>query len=515
MSITEAHYPFWFPAGDNARLYPRPDRDLRVDVAIVGGGIVGLTAAHFLQAAGREVAVFEARRIGRQATGRSTAKVTSQHGRRYSHLLDDIGASRATLYAAANERAVARIREICEKSSLDCGLQSQPAFIFAENGEQASSLRAEADAAASLGLPASFVTDVALPFPASGALRFDNQAQFDPYRYLAGLAQAVSTEGIVFECTRVTDVEHGRPCRLQAGDAKVTADHVIVASQMPVIAHGMYFAKAFPVAHPVAAAPVADVALGHGMFINAGSPTHSFRSAEKDGATYVVATGGEFKTGTPKDQAAMVADLREFLRSAFHIENLSNLWINEDFRPMDGLPFIGRVNSAKSRFFVATGFDAWGITQGTAAAEIIADLILGRSNDAAEIFDAARLRPLAGGRELVAENLKAGAHLLKDRLLRRRVQELEEIPDNEGGIVELEGEQAAVIRNGREIATALSAACTHLGCIVGWNTVDRTWDCPCHGSRFDTNGEVISGPATAPLARLSGSTQRYEPDPSG
>ncbi len=497
----EAHRPFWLPTGQDAVSYPPPEGNIEVDVAVVGAGIVGLTAACFLLSAGREVAVFEARRVGRQATGRSTAKVTSQHGRRYKDLIGSIGKSSARRYAAANERAIGRIRHLCGTFELDCGLEILPAFVFAETEEEAAALREEAEAAASLGLPASFVREVDLPFAVAGALRFDDQSQFDPYRYLMGLAAVVARDGALFENTRATRIEHGEPCRLQAGDVTVTAGDVIVATQMPVIGDGMLFAKCFPVAHPMAAAPLPDAVRLDGMFISSGSPTHSFRAAEQNGQRYVVAVGGEYKTGVPEELEAQFDDLRGFLRRGFGIERLSHAWVNEDFRPMDELAFIGPVNSSKPNLHVAVGFDAWGITQGVAAAEIIADKVLGHENEDAEVFDASRVRPLAGGAELLSENLKAGARLAGDRLLRRQVQSLEDIPDGEGGIIERDGEQLAVTRNGDGVGQALSAVCTHLGCIVGWNAIDRTWDCPCHGSRFDEQGQVLAGPALQPLER--------------
>lgn len=495
-----ATQPFWLP-DRIPTTWPALDRDFETGVAIVGGGIVGLTTACLLLAKGRQVAVFEARRIGGQATGRSTAKVTSQHGRRYRRLLDSIGKSRAQRYASANERAIGRIRKLCEAFEIACGLEALPAYVLAETEEQAEALRDEAEAAAELGLPASFVTDLELPFPVTGALRFTDQAQFDPYRYLMALAAVVARDGALFEETRVSEIEHGEPCVVTAGEHRITAEHVVVATQMPVIGDGLYFAKNFPVAHPLAAAPLPRGLELDGMYISSGEPTHSFRTAEKDGKRFLVAAGGEFRTGEPEEQQGAVDDLMRFLDRALGIDAPSHLWVNEDFRPMDDLPFVGPVASSKPGLHVAVGFDAWGITQGTAAAEIIADLILGRVNEDAEVFDASRMRPLAGGRELVSENLKAGARLAGDRLLGLRARSLDELEDGEGGIVEHDGEQLAVVKQDGRIATAVSAVCTHMGCIVGWNAVDRTWDCPCHGSRFDQDGRVLSGPAVAPLER--------------
>ncbi|HEX7062535.1 MAG TPA: FAD-dependent oxidoreductase [Woeseiaceae bacterium] len=494
-----ASQPFWLPESD-AGTYPALDGDLETDIAVIGGGIVGLTTACLLLAKGRKVTVFEARRIGRQATGRSTAKVTSQHGVRYRRLIDSIGKTSARRYASANERAIGRIRKLCETFALECGLEALPAYVFAQTGEEAEVLADEAEAAAELGLPAAFVTDLELPFPVAGAVRFLDQAQLDPWRYLAGLAAVVADDGDLFEETRVHAIEHGERCRLEAGGHEITAEQVVIATQMPVTGEGLYYAKNFPLAHPLAAAPLPDGLRLEGMYLGCGTPTRSFRTAERDGRRFLVAAGGEFKPGDAAEQAACVDDLLRFLDAAFGIATPTHLWINEDFRPMDDLPFIGPVASAKPNLQVAIGFDAWGITQGTVAAEIIADRILGRENEDAEVFDASRVRPIAGGRELISENLKAGARLARDRLLGFKAGTLDDIADGQGGIIEHAGEQLAVVKADGRIATAVSAVCTHRGCIVSWNGVDRTWDCPCHGSRFEADGRVLYGPAVEPLA---------------
>lgn len=489
--------PFWFPAGTGDAPRPRLSRDIEVDVAIVGGGIVGLTVAHLLGQAGRRVAVLEARRVGRQATGKSTAKVTSQHGPIYESLVRDLGEAGARAYAQSNEAAIATIAGLCAALDIECGAARLPAHVYARTAEAAASLEREADAARRLDLPASFSAQADLPFPVAGVLRFDNQMQVDPYRYLQGLARSLGER--VHENTRVEKIEHGEPCRLQTADARVTATDVVVATQIPVVPDGMFFAKAFPFAHPMVAARVPPGRVPRGMFISAESPTHSFRTAERDGETFIVAAGGTYKTGHAGEQRAMMSDLRRFLREAFGVEEVAHAWTNEDFGPMDGVPFVGCASSSKPHLLVATGFNAWGFTNGTVAAAILADLLLGRPNPHAALFDATRLRPLRGGPAFLTENTKAGLHLVRDRLLKQNVQALEDIAPGEGGIVEVDGRQLAVVRQPDGGVSAVSAICTHLGCVVGWNGVDRTWDCPCHGSRFDEGGAVLSGPAVSPL----------------
>jgi glycine/D-amino acid oxidase-like deaminating enzyme/nitrite reductase/ring-hydroxylating ferredoxin subunit len=484
-------------SGGGDRHWPALGRDVELDVAIVGGGIVGLSTAHFLAGSGMRVAVLEARRIGHGATARSTAKATSQHGPRYRELVSDIGEDAARLYGRANEEALQWI--VDRAGGRDELLQRADAFVYAAEPDTADELREEAEVAARLGLPADFVPELELPVETHGAVRFSGQAAINPCLFLRALAADLPPAVGVHEKSRVLEVKHGEPCVVRTGAHRIRARWVVVATQMPVIAEGRFFAKAYPHAHPVVAAAVRPGAVPDGMFISGREPIRSFRSARIAGADYVVATGPTFKPGESGAEAKAFGELEGWLAATFELGAKRFRWTNEDFRPMDGLPFVGPASGDAPHLLVATGFDAWGITTGVVAGQMLAETIQGRSHPLSSQLDASRLRPIKGGATFLSENVRSGVAMVRDRVIGTKERKLEEIGPGEGGVVRHEGQRVAVSRAGSGKITAVSAICTHLGCVVGWNGVDRTWDCPCHGSRFAASGEVISGPATSPL----------------
>lgn len=488
---------FWFD-GVEAPIYAPLEMDKNVDVAIVGGGQVGLHCARRLAGSGLDVLVLEARRVGQQATGRSTAKVTVQHGRKYGSLINAFGGEGARIYAHTNMSAMQEIARLARDMPDQADLEERSAYVYATDESQAEELEKEAQAAQSLGLPAKIVKTAGLPFATTALLEYPGQYQVHPYRYLVGLAANMGVT--IHEESRVTEIVDGSPIQISVNGRTVMARHVVVATQMPVVGEGMFFAKAFPFAHPVIAAPLPEIRRLNGMFISAGAPSHSLRTAEREGRTFLIAVGGEYKPGDVGEAGSKFDDLRVFVENAFGITSLSHAWTNEDFRSMDGAAFIGPATSG-SNLLIATGFDAWGITQGVVAADILAEHILGRTHPAAELFDSTRIKPVAGASEFAKGNLDAARHLVGDRMLKRMSVPVDSIQPGQGGIVDAGAEQLAVRRNEDGSLTALSAVCTHLGCIVGWNAIDQTWDCPCHGSRFDMNGDVVAGPAVSSLGR--------------
>jgi glycine/D-amino acid oxidase-like deaminating enzyme/nitrite reductase/ring-hydroxylating ferredoxin subunit len=499
---------FWVATvADSAPDHPPLTSDVEVDVAIVGGGIVGLTAAELLQRAGRRIAVLEARKVGQQVTGRSTAKVTSQHGLIYQRLAKSFGEEGARIYGAANQAGLERIARFVEELGIACGFERLPAYVYSRSGEHLAELEREVEVARGLSLPATLVRDTSLPFAVAGASRFDHQAQFDPCRYALGLARSVAAGGgRIFEGTRALSVEHGEPCRVTTERGVVTARDVIEATHLPLGMQGMFFAKAYPYAHAMVAARIDLAKAPDGMFISAGTPTHSVRTAKRNGDTFLLAVGGSFKPGHTDQEIAAFEDLVAFVSGEFGVGSIDYHWTNEDYESMDGMPFVGRARAGAEHLYVATGFNAWGITNGTAAAMMLSDLILGRANPWAEVFDATRIKPAAGAASFVGENVSTGVQMVEG-YVRGRPRSIDELAPGEGAVLKLNGERIAVFKAQGGGVQAVSAVCTHLRCIVGWNPVDRTWDCPCHGSRFDTDGAVIHGPATARLERklLSGS----------
>lgn len=499
-----SHECYWDSTVGGRVPYPALSQNMDVDVAVVGAGIVGLTAAQRLARAGKSVLVLDARRIGHQATGRSTAKITSQHGLIYTRLVKEVGEENARIYAQANQRGLTDIADLIQKHQISCGFERTRAYVYTETRNGKTQIEEEARVAAQLGLPARFLADAPEPMSHGAALCFDDQAQFNPVQYLHGLAGALAAYITLCEETRVVEVKNGEPMTVKTESGfTVRARDVIVATHLPIVPQGMFFAKAYPYSHSVVAVEVDPTRMPEGMWISLEKPTHSFRLDRSGNATYLVAAGQTYKTGVTAEEQASFQDLDKFLQETFGIDRAAYRWTNEDFEPMDGLPFIGRASGGTPHLYVATGFNAWGITTGTLAATLLGDLIMGRPNECEGLFDARRIKPLQGGAEFLKENLKAAKHLIGDRFQVERAKDLE-LKTGEAVVANMRGENIAAYRDASSGLHVLSAVCTHMGCLVGWNATDHSWDCPCHGSRFAVDGSVIHGPATQALKQIPG-----------
>lgn len=482
-----------------ATVYPALGDRLRVDVAVVGGGITGLTTALLLKQRGCRVAVLERHRVATGTTGFSTAKVSSLHGLTYARLLREQGEHKARMYGEANQAAIDKVRGLVEALAIDCDFTSSQAYTYTERDDGVGDIEAESEAAARLGLPASFTTTTDLPYEVRAAVRFERQAHLDPYRYCLGLARAVDGDGsVVLEDTEAVDVDE-QPDRavVRTPRGEVECDQVVLATLLPFVDLGGFFAKAEP-SRSYAMAVRIDGPVPQGMYLSADSPTRSLRPLTLASGNGLILGGASHPTGQDDDTPGFYEDLESWARQTFPVLSVDHRWSAQDYVPVDGVPYVGR-SPRMTRTAVATGFKKWGITNGTAAAMLLADLLSERDNPWLEVFDATRIGDAATVKSLVAQNLEVGKRFVEDQVKRLALPRLDELPPGQGALVDIDGRAVAAYRDDRGDVHAVSPTCTHLACTVHWNAAELTWDCPCHGSRFTPAGEVIEGPAVRNL----------------
>jgi glycine/D-amino acid oxidase-like deaminating enzyme/nitrite reductase/ring-hydroxylating ferredoxin subunit len=484
-----------------AHVHGELEGDLEVDVAIIGAGITGITAARLLKDAGLKVAVLESRRVGKGETGKTTAHLTEILDTRYHHLISAFGEGRARLAARGQRAAIERIATFVADRKIDCHFQRVPGYLYAETEQGIKTVEQEEAAARRLGISASRTNDLPLPFRVARAVRFDDQAQFHPRAYLLALADGIDGDGShIFEQTHVLDVEEGERCRVTTEKAVVWARDVIVAAHVPISNKLLLHTKL--AAYRTYAVGLALPTIGPaGLFWDTADPYHYIRTHVVDGVPYLIVGGEDHKVGEIDDTTEPFQRLEAYVASHFGrtVAATDFRWSGQIIEPVDGLPYIGN-NAASRHIYVATGYSGNGMTNGTLAAMILADEIRGVTNPWSKLFDATRFKPLASAKAFISENIDFPRHLVSDRLpTLNRDSDLDNIPAGEGMVLSIGASKLAVYRNARGDLSALSPVCTHLGCLVHWNTTEKSWDCPCHGSRFDPQGKILNGPATSPL----------------
>ncbi len=475
--------------------YPALDGDTRVDVAVVGGGITGLTAARLLVREGKRVAVLEQGRIGCGTTGGTSAHVTQVPDLRYHELRSKWGLEDLRTVVDSSRAALERIASLVEEDRIDCDFARIPAYLYSESPDELSKLEEEVKAAREAGMAAELVHAVPLPFPVAAAVRYEDQARFHPLKYLASLARTVQNNGgRIHEGSRVVEVEAGEPCRVKTEKGgTVTADSVLFATHTPA-GFSLLHAELEPLRSYVLAAKLRQGEPPEGLFFDTADP---YNYTRRQGDLLIVG-GKDHKTGEDHKPEESYRALEEYVRQRWDVASIDYRWSAQFYDPPDGLPMIGRAVTSK-HVFVATGYSGVGLVFGTLGGMLLADFALGRENPWAKVYSPSRLKPLAAGPHVLKMNLESGVAFVKDRFTTPKIGAVSEIPLGEGRVVEIGGERAAVYRDESGAARAVSAVCTHAGCLVHWNAAEKSWDCPCHGSRFATDGGVLEGPAVKGL----------------
>jgi glycine/D-amino acid oxidase-like deaminating enzyme/nitrite reductase/ring-hydroxylating ferredoxin subunit len=500
--------PYWADSASVPR-FPHLDRDLTVDVLIVGGGLTGLTAAYLLARAGRSVAVLERERLGSMDSGHTSAHLTAVTDVGLTALEQRFGRDHAQAVWDAGFAAIAQIDTIVREEQVPCEFRWVPGYLYSagESGARdIAALHGDASLALELGFDAAFVEDI--PCVHRPGIRFDHQAKFHPRKYLAGVTRAVAAlGGQLFEHSTVEEfTEH--PLGAKANGRTITAGYVIVATHTPLTGntpHGratwlqtnlaLYSSYVIAGRAPNGAVPEA-------LFWSTADPYAYLRVDQHRDHDLVIYGGEDHKTGQETDTAACYDRLEHALTLLVPSLDLTHRWSGQVIETSDGLPFLGET---AERQFVATGFSGNGMTFGTLGAMMACDRVIGHVNPWQDLFAPDRPFLRRGLWDYLRENKDYPYYRMRDRFAGTTTRSLRSVRRGHGAIVDLHGQKVAAFRDEAGATTLRSSECSHQGCLVAWNDAERTWDCPCHGSRFKPNGDVLAGPAQSPLAPVAGS----------
>lgn len=479
--------------------YPTLNDDLKVDVAILGGGITGISCAYMLAKEGVNVAVIEANHILKGTTGHTTAKITSQHHLIYDKIKSKISEEFARQYADANETAIRVIEDTVKSLNIDCDLSPQSAYMYTGQDDFVDKIQSEVMAAKSLGIKAEFLDKIPIDIKIKAAVRFENQAQFHPLKYLLHLANEVTNlGGQIFEQSKAIDLKKTSAYVITTENGKkVIADKVIVATHYPFYnKEGMYFAKLYT-KRAYALAIKAKEKFPGGMYINAEEPARSLRSQNYNDGELILVVGENHKTGQGVDTTEHYKSLYQFANDHYSIENIPFRWSTQDCMTLDGIPYVGRYTDETPNLYIATGFGKWGMTNSTVSAMLLKDIIVKGRSKWEDVYNPSRKTVLASTKNFVVENLNVAKELIGGKIA--PIPKDVEINPGEGMVVKANGQRTGAYRDEDGKLHLVNTTCTHMGCELNWNSAEKSWDCPCHGSRFSYDGTVIEGPAISPL----------------
>lgn len=494
---------FWIASTKDSQKYEKLQEDKTTEICIIGGGLVGLTSAYLLTKKGFKVTILEKNNICTHASGNTTAKITSQHGLFYQYLVNSYSKDYAKKYLEANQMALLEIKEIIKQENISCDLEEQDSYVFTEDLNEVEKIKGEVEALNEIGFDAEYVTETPLPIPVKAAVKFKKQAQFHPRKYAIGLAEAIiKNNGEIYENTKVYDIEKkGDEYLVKTDEYNVKCKYVILASHYPIINFpGFYFMKMYQSTSYIIAVDTHEE-LFDGMYITSKQPTLSLRTVPYQDKRILLVAGSDHKTGAKIDLKNSYIELENRIKEIYPKAEILYRWNTEDCISLDKIPYIGEFSEMMPNVFVATGFKKWGMTTSKVAANIILDKIVGNTNDYEEVFTSTRLRPVKNYKELtnIVKEVTYSLVLNKFNIPDDTINAIEK---EDGKIIEVDGKKVGIYKDKEGKLFAIKPVCSHLGCELSFNNLDKTWDCPCHGSRFDYTGKSIYDPSIKDLEQI-------------
>jgi glycine/D-amino acid oxidase-like deaminating enzyme/nitrite reductase/ring-hydroxylating ferredoxin subunit len=502
MESSERSVSLW-KATEPLREFPRLSGETQADVVVVGAGIAGITAAYTLCQAGKRVIVLDDNAVGGGETGQTTAHLSSALDDRYTEIEREHGVEGSRLAYQSHQTAIAKIAEIVQAEGIDCDFERLDGYLFLGGDDEPGLLEEELRAAHRAGFTAVELLPRAplTTFNTGVCLRFPRQGQLHPLKYLNGVAEAVvRMGGRIHTGNHVSKVEGGPVTCVEGDGFRVSAGAVVVATNSPISDYVSIHTKQAPYRTYVIGARVPPGVIPRALYWDTPDPYHYVRLQRlADGGEMLVVGGEDHKTGHDDDADARFRRLEAWARERFPIESVELAWSGQVLEPADLMAFIGRDPSGAENVYIATGDSGHGMTHGTIAGMLIPDLILKIPNPWESLYSPGRITlSVPSAKEFVKENVDVAVQYT-DRLRGGEVESEREVEPGTGAILSRGGKKIAAYRGGDGVLVERSAICTHLGCVVHWNSLERSWDCPCHGSRFTPTGEVLNGPALAPL----------------
>ena len=490
---------YWEEERKNHDLFEEIKEDKKVSVCIIGGGLTGLQTAYNLSDK-LDVVILEKDRICGSTSGKTTGKITSQHGVFYDYLINSQSKEFAKMYLEANEKAIQNIKDVIEKEEIECDLEEESSYVFTKQETKLDMIKNEQKAVDKLQKEKSdYVKEIELPTEISGAIEFKNQAQFHPLKYAYGLAKAIiKNDGKIYENTKVTDIKReNEKYVVYANKNKVIADYVVLATRYPIMnVPGYYFLKMY---QSTSYAMVFDAKkkLFDGMYISYETPNVSFRTIRDGERELLLAVGYDYKTGTEELRDGYQR-LEVIVRKMYPDAEVLYKWTAEDCISLDKIPYIGQYSSIMKNLYIATGFNKWGVTSSNVAANIITDKILQKENKYEEIFKSTRIEPIKNRQEMGDMLKEANKSILLSRFKIPK-EELDNIKIGEGKIIKIDNTKVGVYKSKTGEIYKVKPICTHLGCELYFNNIEKIWECPCHGSKFTYDGKSIEVPSNKDL----------------